>query len=581
MLEPKRPLKVFLCHASQDKPVIRELSRHLVGEGWIDTWLDEKKLLPGQDWRLAIEEAVEDSDIVIICLSSNSVSKEGHVQKELRYAREIALEKPEGTIFIIPLRLDECEVPRGLRFYQWVDYFGENKDDSYSALIESLKLRYEQKIQLEEAERARKEKIKREAVEKAEHEAAEKATREKAEKEATEKARLEAEELAKQKAAKEKAKRETDEKVLREKIERKAVERATPKVAIVFPEEKRIESLTPKFEKPESKKINSWRKSSVIITLSTIGLVGIVCIISLGVLIAKNFPAIYPTAVPSFTSSPPVATFTVTPTIMPSATVFVDHGVPMALIPEGTFTMGSNVGADNEYPEHRVYLNDFYIDSYEVTNDLYAEFLNRNYADTTISNGFVLYKGNQIYYLDQSNDDRIIFDGASFNVKSDYLNYPVVLTWYGANAYCEWRGAKLPTEAQWEKTLRTSNNFTNPWGNGVYECSQANLMDCQRGVLPVGSYGGGSYGIYDLVGNVWEWVADWYSDTYYQFLPENVLNPPGPDDGVEHVIRGGSWLNMSSEITFSMRSHTPPSFNSAFLINSAIAGFRCVRDVNP
>ncbi len=158
MPESKRPLRVFLCHASQDKPVVRELSQRLASEGWIDPWLDEKKLLPGQDWRLKIEEAVEISDIVIICLSSNSVSKEGFVQKELRYAREIALEKPEETIFLIPLRLDECDVPRGLRFYQWADYFGEKKEETYSALIESLKLRHEQRLRLEEKERARKEK---------------------------------------------------------------------------------------------------------------------------------------------------------------------------------------------------------------------------------------------------------------------------------------------------------------------------------------------------------------------------------------------------------------------------------------
>ncbi|MGC1374978.1 MAG: toll/interleukin-1 receptor domain-containing protein [Anaerolineales bacterium] len=144
MPDEKHPLKVFLCHASQDKPIVRELSRRLVAEGWIDVWLDEKKLLPGHDWRLNIEEAVETSDIVIICLSSNSVSKEGFVQKELRYAREIALEKPEETIFLIPLRLDECDVPRGLRFYQWADYFGEKKEETYDALLESLRVRSQQ-----------------------------------------------------------------------------------------------------------------------------------------------------------------------------------------------------------------------------------------------------------------------------------------------------------------------------------------------------------------------------------------------------------------------------------------------------
>ncbi len=149
MPEPQRPLKVFLSYASQDKPVVRELSRLLAGEGWIDPWIDEKKLLPGQDWRLKIEEAVETSDIVIICLSNNSVSKEGFIQKELRYAKEIALEKPDETIFLIPLRLDDCETPRGLRFYQWGDYFGEKKDETYTVLLQSLELRYQQKLMLE------------------------------------------------------------------------------------------------------------------------------------------------------------------------------------------------------------------------------------------------------------------------------------------------------------------------------------------------------------------------------------------------------------------------------------------------
>jgi len=216
MPEIKRPLKVFLSYASQDKPVVRELSRRLASDGWIDPWIDEKKLLPGQDWRTKIEEAVETSDVVIICLSSNSVSKEGFVQKELRYAREIAFEKPDETIFLIPLRLDDCTVPRGLRFYQWGDYFGEKEDETYSALLESLKLRYEQKLKIEE-ENARQEKERQEresaetvAREKAEREAAEKAAREKAEREAAEK------------AAREKVKREAAEKVEREKAEKAA-----------------------------------------------------------------------------------------------------------------------------------------------------------------------------------------------------------------------------------------------------------------------------------------------------------------------------------------------------------------------
>lgn len=143
MTEPRK-LRVFLCHASQDKPVVRELYQRLLAEGWIDPWLDTKKLLPGQDWRTLIEDAIESSDVIVFCLSKGSVNKEGFVQKELRYAREIALEKPDGTIFLIPLRLEICDVPRGLRFLQWVDYFDENKTQNYNYLVASLNTRYNQ-----------------------------------------------------------------------------------------------------------------------------------------------------------------------------------------------------------------------------------------------------------------------------------------------------------------------------------------------------------------------------------------------------------------------------------------------------
>ncbi len=212
MPEAERPLKVFLCHASQDKPIVRELAQRLFAEGWIDPWLDEKRLLPGEDWRSKIEEAVETSDIVLICLSNNSVSKEGFIQKELRYAREIALEKPDETIFLIPLRLDDCELPRGLRFFQWGDYFGEKKDETYTALLKAFELRYQQKLMLEEKNRAREE------IERLEREAAAKAARELAEREKAEKAEREKmERMAADRARKEKAERQDAEKAAQKK----------------------------------------------------------------------------------------------------------------------------------------------------------------------------------------------------------------------------------------------------------------------------------------------------------------------------------------------------------------------------
>jgi hypothetical protein len=149
MLSTLRQLRVFLCHASQDKSIALELQQRLVNKGWIDPWLDEKKLLPGDDWQTAIKKAIEQADLIVICLSNNSVNKEGFIQKELRYAQEIALEKPKGTIFLIPLRLDNCDVPRDLKPYQYTDYFGEKKEQNYSGFLESLNIRYQQIIRRE------------------------------------------------------------------------------------------------------------------------------------------------------------------------------------------------------------------------------------------------------------------------------------------------------------------------------------------------------------------------------------------------------------------------------------------------
>jgi DNA segregation ATPase FtsK/SpoIIIE, S-DNA-T family len=145
----KRPLRVFFCHASQDKPAVRELHKRLIAEGWIDPWLDEEKISLGQLWTNVIEDALDSSDVVIIFLSKNSVQKEGFVQRELQYAWELSLQKPQNVIFLIPFRLDECDVPKHLRFRQWGDYFGENKELTYQNLIRALRQRHQQKIQLE------------------------------------------------------------------------------------------------------------------------------------------------------------------------------------------------------------------------------------------------------------------------------------------------------------------------------------------------------------------------------------------------------------------------------------------------
>lgn len=142
----KESLKLFLCHASADKPTVRELYKRLSKEEWIEPWLDEEKLKLGQHWAVAIEQALDESDAVIIFLSRNSVKKEGFVQRELNHAWDISLEKPRDIIFLIPFRLDDCEVPRHLRSRQWGDYFGEEKEETYQRLLISLRERYQQKF---------------------------------------------------------------------------------------------------------------------------------------------------------------------------------------------------------------------------------------------------------------------------------------------------------------------------------------------------------------------------------------------------------------------------------------------------
>jgi len=132
-----RALRVFLCHSSNDKPAVRELYRRLIADK-LDPWLDEEKLLPGQDWQLEIPKAVRNADVVIVCLSQGSVGKAGYVQKEIKCALDVADEQPEGAIFLIPLKLEECKVPDRLSNRHWVNYYEEN---GHSKLLKALQAR--------------------------------------------------------------------------------------------------------------------------------------------------------------------------------------------------------------------------------------------------------------------------------------------------------------------------------------------------------------------------------------------------------------------------------------------------------
>jgi hypothetical protein len=132
-----RRVKVFLCHSSSDKHSVRALRAKLLSDG-IQPWLDEEDILPGENWEEAIRRAIRTSDMVLVCLSMTSVSKIGYLQKEINSVLDVADEQPEGTIFLIPVRLEPCDVPSRLSKWQWVDLFDER---GYRRLMRSLRSR--------------------------------------------------------------------------------------------------------------------------------------------------------------------------------------------------------------------------------------------------------------------------------------------------------------------------------------------------------------------------------------------------------------------------------------------------------
>ncbi|HUT55028.1 MAG TPA: formylglycine-generating enzyme family protein [bacterium] len=233
-------------------------------------------------------------------------------------------------------------------------------------------------------------------------------------------------------------------------------------------------------------------------------------------------------------------------------------GLPgMALIPASCFNMGDafSEGQGDELPVHNVCLTSFYMDVHEVTNAQYA---------ACVSGGGCTAPG------DSSSNTR-----ASYYGNPAYDDFPVIyVDWNQATAYCAWAGKRLPTEAEWEYAARgglSGNRF--PWGDLVSgsDANYANSGDAwDNDTSPVENFAANGYGLYDMAGNVYEWVNDWWSSTYYSVSPTN--DPPGPVSGTYRGARGGSWYFTSIYLRVADRAADDPA------LQYFSAGFRCARD---
>ena len=205
----------------------------------------------------------------------------------------------------------------------------------------------------------------------------------------------------------------------------------------------------------------------------------------------------------------------------------------MVWIPEGEFVMGLE-GASNK-TLHKVYLDGFFMDQQEVT---------------------------QIEFVKARGANPSKFSGDNLPVDQ--------VTWYEARAYCAKVGNRLPTEAEWEKSVRGGTTTNYYWGDDM-NFSYTWLDDnADNRTHPVATKKPNAYGLYDMSGNVWEWVADWYQKKYYEMSP--VKNPSGPEDGSERGLRGGSWYSGKRHQTSATRYWSEPQIrNSNF-------GFRCAKD---
>jgi formylglycine-generating enzyme required for sulfatase activity len=489
---PSRPLRVFLSHAKSDADHVAGLAAALHQEK-VKVRPDKKNSEPGENWQEKISRDVQRSDAVIVCLTKDSVAKNGTLQPEIKLALEVA---HEHSLFIIPARLHECKIPQELSIFKYIDLFEE---DGYLKLHSLLATRAKQI-------------------------------------------------------------------------------NANPPLTGAFYFPPQIVEKNPK-------------------SMGYVPLVAIFFIALLAILLL--YSPLRPYLLGATPTQETAATDTIVateprasniPTRVPEVVALPQKitdrtGTEMVLVASGEFTMGYK--AEEALEECKKYskncslhlflraepalisLKSYYIDKREVSNGGYQKCVDAKVCKPP--------------------QQTRSFTRPEYYGTKEFESYPVVyISWYMAKTYCEeWRGARLPTEAEWEKAARGSDGDLFPWGKNIggpkvnfcdrgcpVGSANKNFVDGYSDTAPVTALANGAskYGVLNMAGNVWEWVSSLYKQYPYDANDgREILEEGGIDGEIIRVVRGGSWRDDINRLFSITRNGYDPSVS-----NDSI-GFRCAR----
>ena len=558
----REPCQVFLSHAYEDTVFAHRLAADLKDQGWYP-WIVPDSIRPGEKWAEAIGRGLDQSGVFVVVLTPSAVNSKW-VVTETNVAIEL---EHKGQVKFIPVEVESCDVPTLWSAYQSIP-FQENYEAGLTALIPALTStpsdRAEQTSASEspphfeltpgsiksQTSPAMLPDYKRKALEKQLQDQLE----------LYEKAQ---EQLSYEQNAVDRERLKREMKAIEREIEQlrgelaRSTDTATPTRAPdrTVPRVKSLIRSVPRVV---------WGGFTVVLLLLSV------------VLGRSVWDRVAPQALAGAT--PTVAAPIPMPLATPAISVAVKDGMELVYVPAGKFLMGSTTDdsykRDNEKPPHMVDLDAFWIDRTEVTNAMFARFVAVTGYKTRAERIGSSTVPNPLATWEHTTGANWQHPRGSGSDLTELEQHPVVhVTWDDADAYCQWAGRRLPTEAEWEKAARGTDGRLYPWGNSWPTGKLSNFDRNVGGTMPVGSYPDGMspYGALDMAGNVWEWVADYHSEKYYEV--SSPRNPQGPSSGIDRVMRGGSWYMEAGNIRAAYRG-----WDDQTKMNVHV-GFRCARSV--